>query len=131
MRGTWTLAMCALCVLVGLVGCGGTRLDVGPAVESTDKEYVDVTNVSLVQEGRRQYVEIRLSVWKDFPSPLVYDVIARGEKLVQQNVPTNISGAEAGSRTLKIPAESAFAGGKILFHLLEHPASAPASAPSG
>ncbi|MFH0964230.1 MAG: hypothetical protein V2A58_09485 [Planctomycetota bacterium] len=112
-----------------LAGCGGPRLDVAPSIVPAEgqEEFFTIDKVSLVDQGSRQFVNIRMSVWKDLPSPLVYDVIALGDVTVSKNVPTGVSGEEPGGRELSIPVEKSFAGGKLLFHLLEVAASAPAS----
>ena len=130
MKKIWVGAVSVVLGLAVLTGCGAEKLGVAPSVTSDDHEYVMIDNATLVEEGGRQFVEISMTVWKDFPSPLVYDVVAEGDKAVKQNVPTDISGAEAGGRTLRVPSEASFAGGKIVFHLLERPASAPASSPA-
>ena len=118
----------AIVTLVLLSGCGGPRLDMPPAVSSADEEYVCIDNATLEDVDGKQVVRIRMSVYKDLPSDLVYDLLAGeggADVIIQQNVPTGIKRDEPGGRTIDIPVHEAMDGGKILFHLIEVPASQP------
>ena len=125
-RNTWPWM--AVVTLALLSGCGGPRLEMPPAVSSGDEEYVRIDNATLEEVEGKQVVRIRMSVYKDLPSDLVYDLLASeggADVMIQQNVPTGIKRDEPGGRTIDIPVHEAMDGGKILFHLIEVPASQP------